>query len=85
MNQGYQPVETLPVEQLRELQLERLQWTLAHTYDNVDHYRDAFDAAGIHPTDVIKTQIGITIEVVVGEPGSIPRSQGKAQRVIDER
>ena len=52
MNQGYQPVETLPVEQLRELQLERLQWTLAHAYDNVDHYRDAFDAAGIHPTDV---------------------------------
>ena len=33
----------------------------------------------------IKSLIGITAEVRLGEPGTIPRSQGKAQRVIDRR
>ncbi|MCA1712118.1 MAG: hypothetical protein LC789_10975 [Actinobacteria bacterium] len=46
------PVETAPVEQLRALQLERLQWSLRHAYDNVPHHRHAFDAAGVHPDDV---------------------------------
>lgn len=38
-------------ERLREIQLERLQWTLHHAYDNVAHYRRAFDEAGVHPND----------------------------------
>jgi phenylacetate-CoA ligase len=33
----------------------------------------------------IKAFIGITVEVRIGEPGAIPRSQGKAQRVVDRR
>lgn len=33
----------------------------------------------------IKAFIGITVEVHIGEPGVIPRSQGKAQRVVDRR
>ena len=37
---------------LRELQLERLRWSLHQAYDNVDHYRQAFDAAGVHPDDL---------------------------------
>ena len=45
------PAERLSVEELRSLQLERLQWTLRHAYDNVPHYRAAFDAAGVHPDD----------------------------------
>ena len=40
------------VEELRALQLERLQWSLRHAYDNVPHYRAAFDAVGVHPEDV---------------------------------
>src|SRR4051794_41228527 len=38
-------------DELRALQLERLRWTLRHAYDNVPHYRRAFDASGVHPDD----------------------------------
>ena len=43
--------ERMGIDELRALQLERLQWTLRHAYDNVPHYRAAFDAAGVHPDD----------------------------------
>ncbi|OJY48142.1 MAG: phenylacetate--CoA ligase [Pseudonocardia sp. 73-21] len=45
------PAERMSVDELRELQLQRLQWTLRHAYDNVPHYRRAFDAHGVHPDD----------------------------------
>jgi phenylacetate-CoA ligase len=40
------------VGELRELQLRRLQWSLRHAYDNVAHYRVAFDGAGVHPNEL---------------------------------
>jgi phenylacetate-CoA ligase len=43
--------ERLSLDELRALQLERLQWTLRHAYENVAHYRRAFEAAGVHPDD----------------------------------
>jgi phenylacetate-CoA ligase len=43
--------ERLGVDELRALQLERLQWTLRHAYENVAHYRRVFDEAGVHPDD----------------------------------
>jgi phenylacetate-CoA ligase len=45
------PAERLSVDELRAQQLERLRWSLRHAYDNVPHYRRAFDAAGVHPED----------------------------------
>ena len=33
------------------LQTKRLAWSLSHAYDNVAHYKKAFDAAGVHPSD----------------------------------
>jgi phenylacetate-CoA ligase len=39
-------------EALREQQLERLRDTLHRAYDNVPHYRAAFDRAGVRPDDV---------------------------------
>jgi phenylacetate-CoA ligase len=45
------PAERMSPDELRALQLERLQWTLRHAYENVPHYRRAFDAAGVHPDD----------------------------------
>jgi phenylacetate-CoA ligase len=42
----------IPLERLRALQLERLQWTVHHAYENVALYRRKFDAAGVHPDDV---------------------------------
>jgi phenylacetate-CoA ligase len=44
--------ETAPREQLAALQLERMRWSLQHAYDNVAHYRRAFDAAGVAPSDL---------------------------------
>ncbi len=37
--------------ELESLQLERLQWTLWHAYENVPLYRERFDSAGVHPRD----------------------------------
>jgi phenylacetate-CoA ligase len=45
------PAERMPADELRALQLERLQWSLRHAYDHVPHYRRAFDDAGVHPDD----------------------------------
>ncbi|MEQ8896432.1 MAG: phenylacetate--CoA ligase PaaK [Roseovarius sp.] len=36
-------------------------------------------------TKHIKDVVGVSAEVVVGEPGEVARSQGKAQRVVDNR
>src|SRR5438552_7160047 len=46
-----EPIETASRDQLAALQLERLQWSLAHAYRHVPHYRAKFDAAGVHPRD----------------------------------
>ena len=43
------PIEIASRDEIAALQLERLKWTLRHVYDNVPHYRKAFDAAGVHP------------------------------------
>ena len=45
-------IETAPVDELRALQLERLRWSVRHAYDNVAHYRAAFDEAGVGPDDI---------------------------------
>ncbi|MGH8189611.1 MAG: phenylacetate--CoA ligase PaaK [Steroidobacteraceae bacterium] len=47
-----EPIETASLDELRALQLQRLQWSLAHAYKNVPHYRSKFDAAGVHPEDL---------------------------------
>jgi len=51
-NRGYEPIETASIDELRSLQLERLQWSLRQAYDNIDHYQDAFDGAGSHPDEL---------------------------------
>ena len=47
-----EPVEKAGVDELRALQRERLRRTLEHAYENVPHYRKAFDAAGVHAGDL---------------------------------
>jgi len=44
--------ETMDREALRALQLQRLQWTVKHSYDNVPFYRQRLDEAGIKPEDI---------------------------------
>ncbi|MEE3921630.1 hypothetical protein V2I01_35280 [Micromonospora sp. BRA006-A] len=46
------PVERIGVDELRALQLDRLRHSLRHAYDDVPHYRHAFDALGAHPDDL---------------------------------
>src|SRR5882762_10590560 len=38
-------------DEIMALQTRRLAWSLKHAYDNVAHYRKAFDTAGVHPSD----------------------------------
>jgi phenylacetate-CoA ligase len=45
------PIEIASRDEIETLQLERLQWSLRHAYDNVDLYRRRFDEAGVHPDD----------------------------------
>ncbi|MGE3915940.1 MAG: phenylacetate--CoA ligase, partial [Hyphomicrobiaceae bacterium] len=46
------PIEIAPVDVIRELQLHRLKWSVRHAYENVAHYRQAFDAKGVTPDDL---------------------------------
>ncbi|MEO6928905.1 MAG: phenylacetate--CoA ligase PaaK [Casimicrobiaceae bacterium] len=46
-----EPIERASRDELAALQLARLKLTLQHAYDNVAHYRHAFDAAGVAPGD----------------------------------
>jgi phenylacetate-CoA ligase len=46
-----EPIERASRDEMQALQLQRLQKTLQHAYDNVPHYRSAFDASGVHPSD----------------------------------
>jgi len=48
-----EPIERASNDELRALQLTRLRWSLAHAYENVPHYRKAFDARGVHPRDLV--------------------------------
>ncbi|WP_113699417.1 phenylacetate--CoA ligase PaaK [Nonomuraea lactucae] len=45
-------IEQASIDELRALQLERLQWSVRHAYANVEHYRSTFKAAGAHPDDI---------------------------------
>ena len=48
---GLHNIETASRDEISALQRERLSWSLHHAYANVAHYRQAFNAAGVHPAD----------------------------------
>ncbi|NWG92787.1 MAG: phenylacetate--CoA ligase [Parvularculaceae bacterium] len=56
MVDAYSPLldagERLSRAALSALQLERLKSSLSHAYENTKHYRAAFDAAGVKPSDL---------------------------------
>jgi len=49
---GLDDIETASRDEITALQLKRLQWSVAHAYENVAHYRAVFDQAGAHPSDI---------------------------------
>ncbi len=44
--------ESMNPKDLRDLQLERLKWSVAHAYDHNALYRRKFDDAGFHPSQL---------------------------------
>ena len=47
-----EPIERASQDELQALQLTRLKQSLQHAYDKVPHYKQSFDAAGVHPGDL---------------------------------
>jgi len=45
-------IETASRDEISNLQLQRLKWSLQHAYDNVPFHKAAFDANGVHPSDL---------------------------------
>lgn len=46
------PIEIASRDEIAGLQLERLRWSLCHAYENTPFYKQSFDAAGVHPSDL---------------------------------
>ena len=54
MEQKYyqKEIETMPVEELKKLQSEKLVKQVKHVYENVKYYRDLMDEKGVTPDDI---------------------------------
>ena len=54
MAQNYyqKEIETMPVEELKKLQSEKLRKQVKHVYENVAYYRDLMDKKGVKPEDI---------------------------------
>ena len=53
MSNYYQPeIETMPYEELRQLQNEKLLKQVRHVWDNVPYYRAKMEAKGVTPEDI---------------------------------
>ncbi len=50
--QDLEPIEIASRDEISALQLARLKKTLMRAYENVAHYKNSFDAAGVHPDDL---------------------------------
>ncbi|MDI3326909.1 phenylacetate--CoA ligase, partial [Pontibacterium granulatum] len=46
------PIETASIDELRDLQLIRMQWSIAHAYNNVPAYKKLCDEKGVHPYEL---------------------------------
>ncbi len=45
-------IETMPVEDIKKLQSEKLRKQVRHVYDNVPYYRELMDKKGVTPDDI---------------------------------
>ncbi len=54
MEQKYyqKEIETMPVEEIKKLQSEKLVKQVKHVYENVAYYRDLMDKKGVKPEDI---------------------------------
>ena len=50
----FQPeIETMPVEQIKKMQSEKLVKQVKHVYEHVPYYRDLMDKKGVKPEDIL--------------------------------
>ncbi|MBB5700757.1 phenylacetate-CoA ligase [Ochrobactrum daejeonense] len=47
-----EPIETASRDEISALQLQRMKWSLKHSYENSAFYRKRFDDKGVHPDDL---------------------------------
>jgi len=47
-----EPIESASRDEISALQLQRLQWTLTHSYNNVASFKQKCDSKGVHPSDL---------------------------------
>jgi phenylacetate-CoA ligase len=71
------------IELRREQRLDMMRLLVEARPDHADEASRASQAAALAAH--IRNNIGIGVEVVVGDPGSGERSAGKAKRVVDKR
>ena len=45
-------IETMPVEEIKKLQSEKLVKQVKHVYENVEYYRNLMDEKGVTPDDI---------------------------------
>jgi phenylacetate-CoA ligase len=71
------------IELRREQRLDVMRLLVEARPDHADEAARAAQAAALSAH--IRSNIGIGVEIVVGDPGNIERSAGKARRVVDLR
>jgi phenylacetate-CoA ligase len=71
------------IELRREQRLDVMRLLVEARPDHADEASRAAQAAALRAH--IRSNIGIGVEIVVGDPGGIERSAGKARRVVDLR
>ena len=54
MAQNYyqKEIETMPIEEMKKLQSEKLRKQVKHVYENVEYYRNLMDEKGVTPDDI---------------------------------
>ena len=45
-------IEIASLDEIQDLQLRRLKWSVGHAYDNIEFYKRKYDHVGVHPTDL---------------------------------
>jgi len=75
-----------PHFQIERLRIARMDALRLHVEASPDHAdADSRRAAAADLSKRIKDVVGVSTDIVVADPGGVPRSEGKAVRVIDNR
>ena len=47
-----EPIEIASLDEIQDLQLRRLKWSINHAYNNIEFYKRKYDHLGVHPNDL---------------------------------